>query len=113
MDLRGPEVPGTIGNKKSLMDSRKADVIKNTPSISAKCWAVYDVNKMSFIHGKREYYKRECASLTKIMTCYVVLELSRQWKLNIKKTEIMVSAIASDIRGTVAHLETGDVLTIE
>jgi len=47
MDLRGPEVPGTIGNKKSLMDSRKADVIKNTPSISAKCWAIYDVNKMS------------------------------------------------------------------
>jgi D-alanyl-D-alanine carboxypeptidase len=68
---------------------------------------------MSFIHGKREYYKRECASLTKIMTCYVVLELSKQWKLNIKKTEICISPIASDIRGTCAHLETGDVLTIE
>ena len=68
---------------------------------------------MSFIHGKREYYKRECASLTKIMTCHVVLELSKLWKINIKKTEICVSPIASDIRGTVAHLETGDVLTIE
>ena len=68
---------------------------------------------MSFVNGKREYIKRECASLTKIMTCYVVLELSKLWKINIRKTEVMVSSIASDIRGTCAHLETGDVLTIE
>lgn len=47
------------------------------------------------------------------MTCYVVLELSKLWKINIRKTEVMVSSIASDIRGTCAHLETGDVLTVE
>lgn len=30
-----------------------------------------------------------------------------------KKTEITISSIASDIRGTSANLETGDVLTID
>lgn len=83
------------------------------PQISAKCWAIYDVNKMTFIHGKREYLKRECASLTKIMTCYVVIKLCQEWKISMKKTEITISPIASDIRGTSANLETGDVLTID
>jgi len=40
---------------------------------------------MSFIQGKREYLKREMASLTKIMTCYVVLRLCQQWQVSLKK----------------------------
>lgn len=48
-----------------------------TPKISAHYWAIFDVNKMSFIHGKREYMKREVASLTKIMTAYTVIDLAR------------------------------------
>jgi len=68
---------------------------------------------MTFIHGKREYLKRECASLSKIMTCYVVIKLCQEWKISMKKTEITISPIASDIRGTSANLETGDVLTID
>ena len=46
---------------------------------------------MNLIHGKREYIKRECASLTKIMTCYLVIRLCNEWNLDIKKTEIKVS----------------------
>jgi D-alanyl-D-alanine carboxypeptidase len=68
---------------------------------------------MNLIHGKREYIKRECASLTKIMTCYLVIRLCNEWNLDIKKTEIKVSEIASDIRGTTANLETGDILSVE
>jgi len=33
--------------------------------------------------------------------------------MNPKKTEIVVSPIASDIRGTSANLETGDILTVD
>ena len=65
-----------FGCKKSLM-LRKAELFKNVPQVSAKCWAIYDAAKMSYIHGKREYCKRECASLTKIMTCHVVLSLCK------------------------------------
>ena len=68
---------------------------------------------MQFVHGKREYFRREVASLTKIMTSYVVLSLCKTFNLNLKTTEVKVSNIASDIRGTTANLQTGDVLTVE
>lgn len=47
------------------------------------------------------------------MTAYVVLKLCEEWKYPIEKTEVTVSEVASDIRGTSANLETGDILTIE
>lgn len=99
-------------NKKALMN-RKNELFLNVPQISTKCWAIYDASKMAFIHGKREQQKRECASLTKIMSAYVVIALCKLFKLNIKKTEVIISPIASDIRGTSANLETGDILTVE
>lgn len=83
------------------------------PSISAKCWAIYDVNKMSIVYGRREYQKREVASLTKIMSAWVVINLCKEWALDPKKTEVIVSDIAADIRGTSANLKTGDILTVE
>ena len=68
---------------------------------------------MAVVFGKREYYKREVASLTKIMTCYTVIQLAKEFQINLKKEKITVSAVASDIRGTSANLETGDILTVE
>mmetsp|Transcript_36164 Transcript_36164/g.55533 ORF Transcript_36164/g.55533 Transcript_36164/m.55533 type:complete len:141 (+) Transcript_36164:3102-3524(+) len=103
---------GSMGRKQSI-SSMKVDLLRNIPSVSAKCWAIFDAQKMSFIHGKREYLKRECASLTKIMTCYVVILLCRDWKMNPKTTEVTISSVASDIRGTSANLETGDILTVD
>ena len=47
------------------------------------------------------------------MTCYLVIKLCKSWGLQIDKTEITVTSVASDIRGTTANLETGDVLTVE
>ena len=62
------------------------------------------MNKMSCVQGKREYFRREVASLTKIMTSYVVLNLCKTHNINYKTTEVKVSNIASDIRGTTADL---------
>ena len=89
------------------------EINKNMPNISAKCWAIYDVNMMAFMYGKREYLKREVASLTKIMTCYTVIQLSKEFQIGITTEKVTVSAVASDIRGTSANLETGDILTVE
>jgi len=47
------------------------------------------------------------------MTAHVVLSLSKQWNLNIYKTRVLVSDVASDIRGTTAFLRTGDFITVE
>ena len=52
-------------------------IYQATPKISAHYWAIFDGQKQSFIHGKREYMKREVASLTKIMTAYTVIDLAR------------------------------------
>ena len=89
------------------------EINKNIPIITAKCWVIYDVNQMAFMFGKREYLKREVASLTKIMTCYTVIQLAKEFQINLKKEKVTVSAVASDIRGTSANLETGDILTVE
>ena len=65
------------------------------------------------LDGRREYFKREVASLTKIMTAWVVINLCKQWNLNFKTHEITISSVASDIRGTCAELKEGDVLCVE
>lgn len=63
--------------------AKQQNVNLKIPKVSAKCWAIYDVNKMTFVNGKREYFKREIASLTKIMTCHVVILLCKQYGLNL------------------------------
>lgn len=55
--------------------------------------------------------KREVASLTKIMTCYVVLNLMERFSLN-DETLIEVSGDAAGVHGTSADLVEGDTLTI-
>ena len=52
------------------------------------------------------------ASLTKIMTAIVVLELSKEMNLDIKNTYFKVSLRASQTTGTTANLVDGQVLTI-
>ena len=61
--------------------------------------------------GKNEKEKREVASITKIMTCYVSLCMQERFK---KKDETLVeiSDDGSGIHGTSADLLSGDTLTI-
>ena len=63
---------------------------------------------MSIINGRREYQKRQVASLTKIMTCWVVINMCKDPEAE----EVLVTDIASDIRGTCANLKVGDILTV-
>jgi D-alanyl-D-alanine carboxypeptidase len=61
--------------------------------------------------GKCEREKREAASLTKIMTAFVVLKLMEKWKIK-DSTLVEISADAAGINGTSADLLEGDTLTI-
>ena len=67
---------------------------------------------MDLITGKNINKKRQIASLTKIMTAYVVLNLLEQMKICPKTTFLQVSKKAASIQGTSADLEEGDVLSI-
>ena len=65
------------------------------PYISAKSWAIYDMQVARIIQGKKENQQREVASLTKIMTFYTVLRLLDHFNLDPNKTVVTVSKIAS------------------
>ena len=56
------------------------------------------------LFGKLENYKREIASMTKIMTCYIVVNCIHEYGLDAKKTMLQVSKNAATIGGTSAHL---------
>lgn len=61
--------------------------------------------------GKSERDRRECASLTKIMTCYVVLRLLERFGMQDSKL-VTVGSDAASVIGTSAELVEGDTLTI-
>lgn len=56
--------------------------------------------------------RREVASLTKIMTCYTVLNLIKKFNISEKNTMVVISENAANITGTTADLIAGDTLSI-
>ena len=82
------------------------------PFVTAKSWAIMDGRTGEILFGKCENDRREIASLTKIMTCFVVVQIIRKIKLNSKKTMLQVSKNAATVGGTSAKLKTGDVLSV-
>ena len=99
--------------KKSVKINNTRALYRCVPTISARFWAIFDGLKKTFVHGHREYIKRECASLTKMMTALVVVKLCRRFKLCIKSETVKISGVASNIRGTTANLRKNDILTVE
>jgi D-alanyl-D-alanine carboxypeptidase len=82
------------------------------PFVTAKSWAIMDGRTGEILFGKCENDRREIASLTKIMTAFVVIQIIRKIKLNAKKTLLQVSKNAASIGGTSAKLKSGDVLSV-
>jgi len=82
------------------------------PLITAKSWSITDGRTGEVIFGKGENEKREIASLTKMMTLFVVIQISRRIKLDMKKTKFKASKTSACIGGTTAKLRTGDVLSV-
>eukprot|EP00347_Sterkiella_histriomuscorum_P010552 403375850 len=82
------------------------------PMVSAQAWAVYDVKQNKLLFGKLERDRREIASLTKIMTCYTVIQLLNKFKIKEESTFVEISENAANIIGTSAELQEGDVLSV-
>lgn len=61
------------------------------PIVSAQAWAVFDCSRARIIHGKDEHEQRQMASLTKIMTAYVVCTVLEELSLNPKHIFLSVS----------------------
>ena len=82
------------------------------PFVTAKSWSIMDGRTGEILFGKCENDRREIASMTKIMTLFVVIQIIRKIKLNAEKTMLQVSKNAATVGGTSAKLKTGDVLSI-
>lgn len=82
------------------------------PIISAQCWAVIDNVNGNFLFGKNEKERREIASLTKIMTCYAVLNLLDKFKLDENQTIVKITENADGISGTTSDLVVGDSFSV-
>jgi D-alanyl-D-alanine carboxypeptidase len=74
------------------------------PHVTAQAWAVYDMKANKLLFGKLERDRREIASLTKIMTCYTVIQLLKKFDIDETTTMVLISENASDIPGTSAEL---------
>jgi len=61
------------------------------PLITAKSWSITDGKTGEVLFGKGENEKREIASLTKMMTAFLVIQIARRIKLDLKKTLFKVS----------------------
>ena len=77
------------------------------PLVSAESWVIYDIQKKSFLKGRKELIKREVASITKMMTFYTALQLMKKFDLD-DETLLTVSKEASRVNGTSADLREGD-----
>lgn len=80
------------------------------PVVTCEAWSIYDPIGKRFIAGKNEDQRREIASISKIMTCIVCLEIAEEQEIPFD-TVICVSEESSRIRGTTANLEEFDELT--
>jgi D-alanyl-D-alanine carboxypeptidase len=82
--------------------------MKALPEISAKCWGVFDGTTSEIITGRNYFVQAEIASLTKIMTCYVVLQyLESKPNLDWNKVYFEISKSAESCIGTSARLVRG------
>lgn len=76
----------------------------NTPYITCASYCVINPDKNRVLFGKKSDEVREMASLTKIMTAIVTMDLASELKLNLKSTWFKVSKQAAETIGTTANL---------
>ena len=82
------------------------------PELSSIAYAVYDADYDFLILEKNAYQRRSIASITKVMTLLLAVELVEAGKIGLGD-EVVVSARAASREGTQINLKAGDRLTVE
>ncbi len=86
------------------------------PYVSAQNWVITDRKKGDLLFGKCETAPRQVASLTKIMTSLVVLDLIEKFEHHSPyasmAARIKIMKPVSQINGTSAYLLENDILTV-
>lgn len=82
------------------------------PEVSAKSWMLYELREGRCLYGKRNYKKREMASLTKMMNLITILELVEQFGVNARKVRIRATKNSCAMIGTSAELKQGGLYSL-
>jgi D-alanyl-D-alanine carboxypeptidase len=92
---------------------QEVENLRKIPKLHGKCWMAYDVNNQTTMLSRKPRKAREIASLTKIMTCYLVLKLVKKFNVDPEARSVKVSKTACMQGGTTAKLIRGDKLTVK
>lgn len=77
-------------------------VFNELPDITAKSWVLFQLRENNCIYGKRNYKKREIASLIKIMNLVTILGIIQKFNINPNKLKVKPTKNATAIIGTTA-----------
>ena len=95
----------------SLNNQEKEELVKITTdskkmgkNITATCFIVYETMHQKILISRGLKIRREIASLTKIMTCFTVLEFVKKHELQMESTLFEVSKKAYKKKGTSAKI---------
>ena len=84
------------------------------PFISAKSWLMMNIDTHEIMFAKCEQQQRQVASLTKIVTACVVLNILEKFQIdpNLIKVNILESSTTPFLGGTSAELLAGDKISV-
>lgn len=91
---------------------RAAESISAPPELSSIAYAVYDGDYQYLILEHNAHQRRSIASITKVMTLLVAVELVEAGKIGLGD-EVVVSARAASREGTQINLKAGDRCSVE
>lgn len=86
--------------------------VPTTPSIAAKAWLLYDLQSQQVIVERNAGERVEPASLTKLMTAYVVFDAVKQKRVTLAE-ELFVSDKAWRMTGSRMFLRPGERVSID
>lgn len=88
-------------------------LLKDMPKVTAKSWAVADLDSSQVVFGFRATVKREVASLTKLMTLFTALDIVASYNIDPDSFSCSVSKYGASLGGTSAGLKTGDSVSLK
>ena len=101
-----------LNDRMTFVDNEYTPSPDNHPYHSCKSYAIVDAQTGKVLFSKAADEQREMASLTKMMTALVTLQLSKEFDIDMKTTYFPVDKVAANTIGTTANLIEGQCVTV-
>lgn len=106
-----PAPEPSIANRQEL-PSTPADSLVGPPFVTAKAWAIANLEDGTILFESNLNEKLDIASTTKIMTAYLVLELAEK-NPSVLSEQILFSEKADQTRGSTCGIRAGEIVSVE